>query len=101
MRQVERGHLRPEAELDLHGLTVDEASEKVRFFLGDACFQRFQTVLIITGKGLHSSDGPVLRQAMETLLNHLREQVIEWGIAPRRFGGDGALIVFLRQVAAG
>lgn len=97
MRQVERGQLKPEAELDLHGLTVDEASAKVRFFLGDAIFQRFETVLIITGKGLHSNDGPVLRQAMEALLNQLREQVIEWGIAPRRLGGDGALVVFLRQ----
>jgi DNA-nicking Smr family endonuclease len=56
--------------------------------------------LIITGKGLHSSDGPVLRQAMEKLLNQQREHVLEWSVAPRRFGGDGALIVFLRQVVA-
>lgn len=100
MKQVERGQLKPEAELDLHGLTVDEASAKVRFFLRDVRYQGFLTVLIITGKGLHSSDGPVLRQAMEKLLNQQREHVLEWGVAPRRFGGDGALIVFLRQVAA-
>jgi len=98
MRQVERGQLKPEVELDLHGLTVDEASAKVRFFLQDAIYHGFQTALVITGKGLHSSDGPVLRQAMETLLNQQREQVIEWGIAPRRYGGDGALVVFLRQM---
>ncbi|MGK2906495.1 MAG: Smr/MutS family protein [Desulfuromonadales bacterium] len=99
MKQVERGQLKPETELDLHGLTVDEASAKVGYFLMDASHQGFQTVLIITGKGLHSSDGPVLRQAVEKLLNHHREQVLEWGIAPRRYGGGGALIVFLRQVA--
>ncbi len=100
MRQVERGQLKPEAELDLHGLTVDEASSKIRFFLQDAIFHGFHTILIITGKGLRSSDGPVLRQAMEKLLNNQREQVIEWGVAPRRYGGDGALVVFLRQVVA-
>jgi len=100
MRQVERGQLKPEAELDLHGLTVDEASSKIRFFLQDAIFHGFHTILIITGKGLRSSNGPVLRQAMEKLLNHQREQVIEWGVAPRRYGGDGALVVFLRQVVA-
>jgi DNA-nicking Smr family endonuclease len=100
MKQVERGQLKPEAELDLHGLTVDEASAKVGYFLRDVSYQGFQTVLIITGKGLHSSDGPVLRQAVEKLLNNQREQVLEWGIAPRRYGGGGALIVFLRQVVA-
>jgi DNA-nicking Smr family endonuclease len=101
MRQVERGQLKPEAELDLHGLTVDEASTKVRFFLQDALYHGFHTILLITGKGLHSSDGPVLRQAMEKLLDLQREHVVEWGVAPRRYGGDGALVVFLRQVIAG
>ncbi len=96
MKQVERGQLKPEAELDLHGLTVDEACPKARFFLQDSIYQGFKTVLIITGKGLHSSDGPVLRQAVEKLLDQQREQVIEWGVAPRRYGGDGALMVFLR-----
>ena len=100
MKQVERGQLKPEAVLDLHGLTVEEASAKVVYFLRNVSYQGFQTVLIITGKGLHSSDGPVLRQAMEKLLNNQREQVLEWGIAPRRYGGGGALIVFLRQVVA-
>ena len=97
MRQVERGQLKPQAELDLHGLFVEEASAKVRFFLQDALFQGFQTVLIITGKGLHSTDGPVLRQAVEKLLSQQREQVVEWGVAPRSYGGDGALVVFLRS----
>lgn len=96
MKQVERGQLQPEAELDLHGLTVDEATAKVKFFLQDTLYQGFRTVLIITGKGLHSDDGPVLRQAMEKLLETQRELVLEWGLAPQRYGGSGALIVFLR-----
>ncbi len=100
MKQVERGQLKPEDELDLHGLTVAEASVKIKFFLQDAIYQGFQTVLIITGKGLHSNDGPVLRLAMEKLLDQLGEQVIEWGVAPKRYGGSGALVVFLRKSAA-
>jgi DNA-nicking Smr family endonuclease len=96
MRQVGRGQLKPEAELDLHGLTVEESSAQVRFFLQNASYQGFRVVLVITGKGLHSNDEPVLRRAMEKLLNELREQVLEWGVAPRRYGGDGALVVFLR-----
>jgi DNA-nicking Smr family endonuclease len=100
MKQVERGQLKPEDELDLHGLNVAEASAKIRFFLQDSIYHGFQTVLIITGKGLHSNDGPVLRQAMEKLLDQLCEQVVEWGVAPRRYGGSGALVVFLRKSAA-
>lgn len=99
MKLVERGRLNPEAELELHGSTVDEAAAKVGFFLQNAHHQNLQTVLIITGRGLHSDAGPVLRQAVETLLNQESEHVLEWGVAPRRFGGDGALVVFLRQEA--
>ncbi len=101
MRQMERGQLKPEDELDLHGLTIDEACPKARFFLHDAIYRGFKTVLIITGKGLHSSDGPVLRQAVEKLLEQQREQVLEWGSAPRRYGGSGALVVFLRGLGSG
>jgi DNA-nicking Smr family endonuclease len=97
MKQVERGQLMPEAELDLHGLTVEEASTKVHFFLQDSLYQGFLTTLIITGKGLHSNDGPVLRLAIEKLLESQREFVLEWGLAPQRYGGSGALVVFLRQ----
>jgi DNA-nicking Smr family endonuclease len=100
MRQLERGQLLPEDELDLHGLNVDEARTKTRFFLQNAVFQGLHTVLLITGKGLHSADGPVLRSAMEKFLSENNELVVEWGVAPRRYGGDGALVVFLRPQEA-
>jgi DNA-nicking Smr family endonuclease len=70
---------------------------KVPFFLQDSVYQGFQTVLIITGKGLHSKEGPVLRTAVEKLLSQQKEQVLEWGLAPQRYGGSGALVVFLRR----
>ena len=97
MKQVERGQLIPEDELDLHGLTVDEAKTKVLFFLQNAIYQGFSIVLLITGRGLHSASGPVLRSAMEQLLSEQTGQVVEWGVAPRRYGGEGALVAFLRQ----
>lgn len=97
MKQVERGKLVPEAQLDLHGLTIEQATNKVGFFLENARYQGLRTVLVITGRGLHSSDEPVLRRAVERQLEELRELVIEWGLAPRRHGGEGALVVFLRR----
>jgi len=96
LRQLARGRLHPQAQLDLHGLKVAEASAKTRFFLEDAAHRGCHCVLLITGKGLHSDDGPVLRRAMERLLEGQRDLVVEWGSAPRRLGGNGALAVFLR-----
>jgi len=97
LKQVEQGRLRIEAELDLHGLSRVEAVERTGFFLGNARHQGWQTVLIITGKGVHSEQGPVLREAVENCLRENSESVVEWGQAPRRFGGSGALVVFLRR----
>jgi len=98
MKQLERGELKPSAELDLHGLTRDEALARTRIFLAHAARQGWPVVLVVTGKGLRSSDGPVLRRAIEHLLGEARDLVLEWGPAPRRFGGAGALAVFLRNV---
>lgn len=96
MKQLERGELKPAAELDLHGLTRDEALSRTRTFLAHASRQGWPVVVIVTGKGLHSSEGPVLRRAVEQLLAASRELVVEWTEAPRRLGGAGALAVFVR-----
>ncbi len=97
MRQLRQGKRFPEAKLDLHGLNRTAAREKVRFFLEDSTFAGFKTVLIITGRGKGSAEGPVLRQFMERYLsNEARAWVVEWGRAPARLGGEGALVVFLK-----
>ncbi len=101
LKQLERGGLRPAGELDLHGLTRDEALPRARAFLAHAARQRWPLVLIVTGKGLHSQEGPVLRRALERLLDDAGDLVLEWGEAPRRFGGAGALAVFLRTASPG
>ena len=95
---LRRGRWAIQGELDLHGLTRDEAVARTRAFLAHAARQRWPAVVIVTGKGLHSAEGPVLRRTVERLLDSSRELVLEWGEAPRRFGGAGALAVFLRDV---
>lgn len=97
MKQLRRGTLSPEACLDLHGLTRAEARVKVRHFLQNACHDGKKVVLIITGRG-HGSEGePVLRPVVERYLSREgRAWAAEWGQAPGRFGGAGALVVFLR-----
>ncbi len=97
MKQVRRGTLKPEARLDLHGLTRRQAVEKVGFFLQDCVHQGIKTVLLITGRGYGSQEGPILRPAIEEYLDSEgRVRVAEWGRAPKQYGGEGALVVFLR-----
>jgi len=97
MKQLQRGRIKIEARLDLHGLSRSEALERAGHFLDNAAFHQLQAVLIVTGKGAHSSDGPVLRNALEAYLQAKSHRaVVEWGRAPREHGGAGALVVFLR-----
>ena len=99
MKQLKQGKLTPDASLDLHGCQRTEVEEKLRYFLQNAQHQDWQTLLVITGKGLHSDAGkPILRDATEQFLSgEGRTIVAEWGRATKQYGGDGALIVFLRK----
>lgn len=97
MKLLRQGRLVPEAKLDLHGLTRDAARDRVRYFLDDSFYQGIKTVLIVTGRGKGSDGEPVLRAEVEHYLNHeAGAWVSEWGRAPRRYGGEGALVVFLQ-----
>lgn len=105
-RQMSRGKMRPEAKLDLHGMTLAEAGPELTRFVLSCHARGFRLVLVITGKG--SRDGiegplPVRRGA-------LRHQVPYWlhaaplsqvvqQVAPAhlRHGGSGAYYVYLRR----
>jgi DNA-nicking Smr family endonuclease len=99
MKQLKQGKLIPEASLDLHGLPRAVVAEKLRFFLQDAQHHGWSTLLVITGKGLHSEGGEaVLRNEAERFFaGEGRKSVAEWGRAPKQYGGDGALVLFLRK----
>lgn len=99
MKQLKRGKLTPDASLDLHGCQRAEVEEKLRNFLKNAQHQGWQTLLVITGKGLHSDTGkPILRDAVEQFFSgEGRKLVAEWGRATKQYGGDGAFILFLRK----
>lgn len=99
LRQVKRGIIRLDRQLDLHGLTREEALEALPAFLSSARQAGEKATLVITGQGLHSVDGPVLQQAVAGWLRDQgRSQVLEYAPAPQALGGSGALVVFLRPL---
>ena len=81
----------PEAELDLHGLTKDEANIALINFLTRARANRLLTVRIIVGQGRHSPDGKgILPDYVASLL---RAKGYKFSQAKINEGGAGALIV--------
>ena len=97
LRQLRRGTIRIDYELDLHGLTRDEAIEALAAFIGGAYRRRQQAVLVITGKGNNSPGEPVLLGAVTTWLGREgKSMVSETVVAPKEMGGDGAVVAFIR-----
>ncbi|MFP3090167.1 Smr/MutS family protein [Treponema sp. TIM-1] len=61
---------RPDAVLDLHGLTRDDAWIALAGFFRDSLSQGFEKVLIVHGKGTHSSGAGVLKEICRTFIEH-------------------------------
>ena len=104
--RLKRGKLKPEARIDLHGMTLDRAHPALIGFIQRTAGRDMRLVLVITGKGKQAQDdGPIPRRR-----GVLRHQVPQWlRMAPIghlvmqvseahiRHGGGGAYYVYLRR----
>jgi DNA-nicking Smr family endonuclease len=101
LRALRRGDHRPEARLDLHGRTREEALRAVERFVVRTRADGCRAVLIIHGRGQNSEAGePVLRPALQEWLAGpaaARAGVMAFAPAPPRAGGTGATVVLLRR----
>ncbi len=104
--KMRRGQLRPEARIDLHGMTLDQAHPALTRFVMTAHAQGKRLVLVITGKGKQSDDfGPI--PVRRGLLRHnvpgwlsappLSSLVVQVAQAHVKHGGGGAYYVYLRR----
>jgi len=97
LRQLRRGQIAIEAELDLHGHTVPEARETLAAFLRAAQFAGKRCVRIIHGKGLGAAGRlPVLKVKVNSWLRQ-RGSVLAFCSARPQDGGTGAVYVLLRK----
>jgi len=98
MRQLKRGTIRISEELDLHGDNKEVALVKLERFIAGAFSRGQKAVLVITGKGLNSPEGPVLQGAATAWLREKGKGLVaEFAPAPRDLGGSGAFVVFLKS----
>ncbi|MCX8044180.1 MAG: Smr/MutS family protein [Desulfobacterota bacterium] len=87
----------PQEEIDLHGTTAAEAAARVRFFIIDAVNRGLKTVRIVTGKGLHSQRGAVLRDIVEQGLVELKRtgRILTFIWERQAKTRSGAVVVYL------
>ena len=97
---------KPDAYIDLHGLTQDEAWSHLEAFFEDSHSKGFEKVRIIHGKGSHGGIIPDNnpRPGNEGVLRDLSRRFIETcafagesGHCPAREGGSGATWVIIKQ----
>lgn len=97
IRKLHKGRFAVQESLDLHGLIVEEAEAEVERFLREAFRKRLRCVKIIHGRGLRSSNGPVLKDALISWLSgRFRKQLIAFVTARQCDGGLGALYILLQ-----
>ena len=87
---------RPDAALDLHGMTADEAETALAAFLEASARKGCEKVLVITGKGIHSQGEPVLGKAARHAIE-ASPWAGRFGVADAASGGGGALWVILKK----
>ena len=104
--KMRRGKLAPEARIDLHGMTLNQAHPALTQFILSAQRAGRRLVLVITGKG--EGEGPHPSASRERGV--LRRQVPQWLHAPSlryailqvdqahiSHGGEGAYYVYLKK----
>ena len=97
--RLRRGQMRPEARIDLHGHTLEQAHRALAAFIDRAAGEGRRCVLVITGKGGVGRTGGTIRSEFPRWLNQpgLRPRILAFAEARPRDGGAGAFYVLLRK----
>jgi DNA-nicking Smr family endonuclease len=96
LRKLRRGEWPPQDQIDLHGLSTDEARKSLAGFLQAATLRKLRCVNVIHGKGWRSEgrDGILKVHTRHWLAQHA--QVLAFCEAPPNAGGGGAVWVLLK-----
>ena len=95
---------------DLHGFSLDEANNKVREIIFSCIEKKYKEILLITGKGNHSSVdkdiytsknlGKLKYSVPEFIQSNqeLNKLIISINDAEAKDGGEGALVIKLKNL---
>ena len=97
-------------KFDLHGFTLDEANNKVEEIIKYCVKNKFRELLLITGKGIHSTSdqntyisknlGKLKFSVPEFIKTspELNKFIISINDAEKKDGGEGAIIIKLKNL---
>ena len=97
-------------KFDLHGFTLDEANKKVKEIILSCIDQKYKEILLITGKGKHSTndkdiytskDFGRLKYSVPEFINsnqELSSLIVSIQDAKIKDGGEGAIIIKLKNL---
>ena len=97
-------------KFDLHGFTLDEANNKVKEIINHCIKNKYKELLIITGKGIHSTNdkdayvsknlGKLKYSVPEFIKTNpdLNKYIAAIGDAEKKDGGEGAIIVKFKNL---
>ena len=97
LRELRRGEIEPDSEIDLHGMTRAEAHRALTETLRDAIAQQQRCVLVVHGRGARSAAGPVLRDALPEWLAEAPHGASILAFAAGEPQRGGATYVLLRR----
>ena len=96
-------------KFDLHGFTLDEANNKVKEIIEYCLKNKFKELLLITGKGIHSTNdedayisknlGKLKYSVPEFIkTSEFNKFIISINDAEKKDGGEGAIIIRLKNL---
>ena len=95
---------------DLHGFTLDEANKKVKAIIEHCIKNKIRELLLITGKGLHSTNekdafisknlGKLKHSVPEFIKTNseLNKLIVSIADADKKDGGEGAIIIKFKNL---
>ncbi len=103
--KLRKGRRKPDARLDLHGMSAARAHAALKIFIADSQAMGRRCVLVITGKGAdvepgfgEIAPGVLRREAPRWLATPpLSQMIVNVSQAHDRHGGGGALYVYLKR----
>ena len=87
----------PDISLDLHGYTLYSAKLLLQKFISNSYEKNIRNALIITGKG-QNNKGALKEEVPKWLCDKsFNQYVVSFNVAPSQFGGEGALLVRIKN----
>ena len=97
LKLLNKRKIKPDGIIDLHGFNLKEAKLKLKNYVFQAFNSNKRNILIITGKGLNKTG--LLTKEVPIWLNEkeIKKILISYENAPKSFGGEGALVIRLKN----